>query len=145
MPDMRPMTPSDLAAIRERCQKATRGPWFFGRGADNCDYIDYQAYPDERGGIAPTSNDDGREPIWWKTCYRDEDGQFIAHSRTDVEALLAEVERLRKLAQQSVADGWNAGVRSCVRAIEKRLPAYTGGTYGVLKMLIMELDGLEAK
>lgn len=66
------MTPADLAAIEERCSAATDGPWRH----DGFQLV----YCDELGDIAnATSND----------------AAFIAHARSDVPALLAEVRRLQ--------------------------------------------------
>lgn len=58
-------TPMDLEGIRERAEKASPGPW---------NVLACQMMYEE-----------------WNA----EDGEFIAHARTDVPLLLAEVERLR--------------------------------------------------
>ena len=76
------MTDAELAAIEARCRAATPGPWMF----------------------APLVNVDSPSGevvgIDWTTCdtadllLRDADGAFIAHARTDVPDLCAEVRRL---------------------------------------------------
>jgi hypothetical protein len=79
---MNRLTIEQLEAIRERAEKATEGPWFAIHNTDisvesppgSCD-INSIAYAD-------------RVP----------DAEFIANARQDIPALLAEVDRLRKLA-----------------------------------------------
>lgn len=75
------LTDERLAEIRARADAATEGPW----AADHT-----EIYGLHRG-------------IWIAECSREEwgegdvDGAFIAHARTDVPDLLAEVDRLRAL------------------------------------------------
>ncbi len=99
------MTDDELAAIRARVEEATPGPWKWYHPAE---------FPtDIRLGWG------GRPPkggyLFRLTCSHDPelsggaggahappseaDAAFIAAARTDVPALLAEVERLRTLAQ----------------------------------------------
>jgi hypothetical protein len=73
----------ELAAIKKRVEAATPGPWaatgeYFCLAAPDATHVvcfghDYDDYGDVKGP----------------------DAEFIAHARTDVPALLAEVERLR--------------------------------------------------
>ena len=86
------MTDEELAAIRERAEKATPGPWF-GEGAE------VFTRGDASFNWIPTIYH-GRSP---EQCRQQEqDAAFIAHARTDIPALLAQVERLRaENAQQS--------------------------------------------
>jgi hypothetical protein len=49
--------------LRELLAKAPPLPWRTDIGCCG-PYIDYQAHEDERGGIEPISNYDGREPVW---------------------------------------------------------------------------------
>lgn len=80
----KPMSPEYLAEIAARAEAATAGPWCTD-GAEIYQGDEYVAY------------------AFWvgETCRADEadggllDAAFIAHARTDVPALLAEVERLR--------------------------------------------------
>lgn len=75
------MTERELQAIRERWEAATPGPW-----VKNVN----------RNGIV-TSN-------YCITGLRDVDAYFIAAARTDVPALLAEVERLREEINELKSD-----------------------------------------
>lgn len=78
------MTDTELAAIRERCEAATEGPWekiterWLGVWQD----IRVVAF-------------DGKYTICGDTAIAD--AEFIAAARTDVPALLDEVERMRGL------------------------------------------------
>jgi hypothetical protein len=82
------MTPEELAAIRQRCEKATPGPWCVGKGVYS-DLIDTVGDP-HRGLIASVDDEDcdvHREAA--------HNRRFIAHARTDIPALLDEVGILR--------------------------------------------------
>lgn len=75
------MTEEQLRQIRERCDNATAGPWFnFG------DWMIHTVVDVEHNGI-PSQKTIG--------TVRKENADFIASSRTDIPALLAEVERLQ--------------------------------------------------
>ena len=75
------MTDEERAAIRERAAKAFSGPW---------------TYEDFPGNVYTVSTDyHGDYPLVAADCRDDETGQFIAHAREDIPALLADVERLR--------------------------------------------------
>ena len=90
---MPPMTPPtvDLAAIRERCEKATPGPWqplsAVAEGGDMSDeyFIKAQPHPAMRGFTKDVAMVEG-EP----------NADFIAHARTDLPALLALADRLEE-------------------------------------------------
>ena len=79
------MTDEELQAIRERAEKATPGPW---EANEVGLYV-----------IAPLAR--GKESIarmpypYGDTSDNQSNAAFIAHARTDIPALLAEVERLR--------------------------------------------------
>ena len=78
-----PMAQEQLDAIRGREAKATAGPWGVD-GPAQCGPGDtLTVYPVEDGGTVAYV-----QPSW-------DDAEFIAHARTDIPALLAEVERLR--------------------------------------------------
>ena len=80
-----PMTQEQLDAIRERVDDTTRGPWdCYGNGAH--EVFDAGEYDDGDPGELVA-------PVVTKLS----DAEFIAHARTDVPALLAEVDRLRAL------------------------------------------------
>lgn len=82
---MSELTPERLAEIKERTEKATPGPWDaytvpgMNRSSDG-----YSAV-----GIAETEVQVTRDAGGWF------DADFIAHARTDVPALVAEVVRLQ--------------------------------------------------
>lgn len=82
----------DLEAIKARAEAATPGPWerrittFTSCGVQGPEMAIY-----DEGG------------------HGEEDAEFIAHARTDIPALVAEVERLRQL--KSDAD---AVISACV-------------------------------
>ena len=71
------MTLQELEEIRKRCDAATEGPW----EQEDCR---------ENHIATATGMDIAHAP-------KQINAQFIAHARTDVPALLAEVERLRGL------------------------------------------------
>ena len=70
------LTKEDLDAIRSRAEASTDGGWSF---IPKEDFI--------------TADSDG-DVVFALDMYRKEDATFIAHARTDVPALLGEVERL---------------------------------------------------
>lgn len=76
----------DLSAIKERYEAAAPGPWKWNADDDmyRCD------------GLYT-----GRVPVIWHdqgwVAVELADAEFVAHARTDVPALVAEVERLRAL------------------------------------------------
>lgn len=78
---------TEIEQIKERCEKATEGPWIsFVEGRDHtsgCSFI-------------RTSGDD-IELNGASTCDQD----FIAHARQDVPALIDEIFRLRKILEDS--------------------------------------------
>ena len=79
----------DINAIRERANKATKGPWEF-TGVD--------VYSDVAMGRAKCV---AAHPPYGKKLFA-RDGTFIAHARTDIPALCDEVERLRTLLQEAI-------------------------------------------
>lgn len=76
------MTQEQLEAIRKRAEAATAGPWELD-GDD--------------GGIW---NNGGFNFLGTARNFYDDDANFIAHSREDIPALLAEVERYRKIERR---------------------------------------------
>jgi len=94
------MTDEELKAIRDRCLKATPGPWFRdyqppGPGAA-VQYREHIITSDGQYVLArpsPAYAGPGRDAREQEL----RDGQFAAHARSDVPALLAEVYRLRRL------------------------------------------------
>ena len=86
------MTDLDLAAIRQRVEKATEGPWNTGFDYEKNDpivlapgYIEHTIdYTLTEGGL-----EHGKA-----------DAEFIAHAREDIPALLAEIDRLNATIQR---------------------------------------------
>jgi len=116
------MTDEELKAIRERCEAATPGPWlpsihgfqiltgdswnticvFWERSSSGAKFHHLPRWEDGRAASREGANCD-----------------FIAHAITDVPALLAEVERLRR-------DNWNLnyqikGLRRRIHELEDEL------------------------
>ena len=85
----------DLTLIKERAGRATPGPWVYSPERDTHDSPIHRANANEVSGgyIGPDGGGvvGSSEWIWLE----DHDGEFIAHAREDVPALVAEVERLR--------------------------------------------------
>ena len=77
------MSELDLDAIRARCDAATRGPWTY----DEAGYVDV-GLPRSRSIAIGIEID----------ATAKSDGDFIAHARTDIPALLAHIEELAERA-----------------------------------------------
>ena len=73
-----PMTPERLAEIEARANSATEGPWWLAHPG-----LIYGKYPHHEGYAQAVTKADPP------------DAEFIAHARTDIPALLAEVRRLK--------------------------------------------------
>lgn len=83
-----------LIEIKLRMEKATPGPWVYNKDRHTHDSCIYKA--DAKDKYRYISNEDGgvvgsSEWIWIK----DEDGEFIAHARTDIDFLLTEILKLK--------------------------------------------------
>lgn len=83
------MTNDQLEAIRKRAEAATPGPWEVWTG---CSWRRIGSSRTAREVILPTNHPSDNHP---DLSMREEDGEFVAHAREDIPALLAEVERLR--------------------------------------------------
>ena len=85
-----------LEEIKKRAKAATKGPWA------NYERVKHIAR-DQNGGLAirldvPDESGEEWEPLWdgYDMLFPcSEDVDFIAHARTDIPELLAELERLR--------------------------------------------------
>jgi hypothetical protein len=84
------MTPDDIAVIKARTDAATPGPWWYDPRSGEVLGPDGQPVCD----LLPMS----------------EDIAFVCEARTDVPALIAEVERLREFIQRrpTLARAWHA-------------------------------------
>lgn len=81
------MKTEQLEAIRIRADKASKGPWEWDE-----DYLTFRKH-----GML--------EPVIWagrhgNIIMEEADADFIANAREDIPALLAEVERLRKINEE---------------------------------------------
>jgi hypothetical protein len=85
------MTPERLAEIEARADRALPGPWTARR-----DYVDDLHFGSVRCTIleAPARN------LFAVAGMAMADAEFIAHARTDVVELLAEVHRLRSVVSE---------------------------------------------
>jgi hypothetical protein len=122
-----PITTEDLAAIKARAEKATPGPWTTGGGATEV----YGA--DDQWLVQMIA--DGTEA----------DAEFIAHARTDIEQLVAEVERFHELLGEDERDRDIAA--SLINAGRERVAdAFERLTYTTaLKEAVAELEATKAK
>jgi hypothetical protein len=100
------ISPTQLAAIREREQRATPGPWTSGGayvhatmkcpGEGECPFEDCELDEPEHEFVIATCEQDYEAD-------RDIDGPFIAHARTDIPALIAALEeQARELRELDV-------------------------------------------
>jgi len=74
------MKPEELQAIKARAEKATPGPW---------EQLSGEWYGEPRNLVQCD------ECTITEHVYKKSDADFIAHSREDIPALIAEVERLQ--------------------------------------------------
>lgn len=114
------ITPTELKAIRERCEKATQGPW--------------EAHI--QTGPYRTRNYAGKVkapvPIGEHSSFRvhlnllyEGDVHFIAHARTDIPRLLDEVERLRKALDRAAVMDTIDNLFNRIEAAERVVEAAT--------------------
>lgn len=86
------LSDSELQSIRDRCKKATVGPWVVFRESDAWGTIGMP--------VCRMDDDDavvvGHPYDWGPTNSVEVDANFIAHARTDVPLLRDEIDRLRK-------------------------------------------------
>ncbi len=91
------LTSGDLAAIKQRCEQATPGPWRAVGPIDpkkhNYRMIEAYSAEEDRPG--------GDDPWGWiadlgRSTLGERDAEFIAHAREDVPALLARIGQLRE-------------------------------------------------
>lgn len=98
------MTEIDLDAIRERAEAATQGPWTTGRGHEP-GWYPHELIISASAPIIELENSEQGVA----------DADFIAAARTDVPALLGEVERLAAERDRAVRVGDAVGRRCAVR------------------------------
>lgn len=100
--DIRPLTDTELQAIRERADKATPGEWLpderpgyvavYAGLRRNCLDLPMEAFIFYRGG----KHD--KKHFWSIDPQSLADADFVAHARTDIPRLLAEIARLRQFS-----------------------------------------------
>lgn len=90
------MTPQEIDEIQARAKDATPGPWFTGWDLDATnDPNDLGIVAFNRGGVVGSM-------FVCSTCHSStiqqaiKNAEFIAHARTDVDTLIAEVSRLKE-------------------------------------------------
>lgn len=107
----------ELKAIRERAEKATEGPWFWRQAYELYDGFHWALHSPESEannrviGLKTVAFDHFSTEAEWQA---DPDVQFIAHARTDIPTLLAELTRVTEERDALRDGGW-------VR-VEERLP-----------------------
>lgn len=104
-----PLTDAYLDAIEQRAHAATEGPW---EASAHDHYLVICPDCGVRGG------------------YERADAEFIAHARSDVPALLAEVRRLRAMEQR-------------VSRVARELRYKNADTYDIVGRFLAALDGGE--
>ena len=98
-----PLSDERLAEIRERCDKATQGPWELEiKGADAAPLVIVWARYPHREGLHRhfiTYTEYGEKPDPDVLQRNSDNYAFIAAARADMPDLLDEVERLRRLEE----------------------------------------------
>lgn len=93
---IRSATTLDLGAIRERAAAASGGPWHDEHTEFGCVHIGNYGWvasgPEGQGPEYDVDSEQGKA-----------DAEFIAHARTDIPDLLAEIDRLNALAGEGAA------------------------------------------
>ena len=122
-----------IREIKERCEKATKGPWTPGRedmqsydGATGQPFSSVYA-DDDRAGLhmghklpLVIARIDGKDI---EAEEEKSNARFIAHARTDIPDLLAEIERLRgELAARPVLQSRNKSDAIRIGATESLIP-----------------------
>lgn len=80
---MEKLSDEELSKITQRAEKATKGPWEWDDGHRQCSYL---------AGTLIMMGDTYENG--------EEDADFIAHSRTDIPALLSHIAALKKEAEE---------------------------------------------
>ena len=86
------MTDAELNEIEARANAATKGPWFVGQAVPGLESV---SRPDRRNIYCGDCSDVTSAAA----NIRIEDAEFIAHARSDIPLLLAEIKLLRKVVQ----------------------------------------------
>lgn len=113
------MSDLDLDAIKARCEAATPGPWIAETETDG-DQHEWWSYvvgvraevPEQWQWVFKFDDDYGTDQT--------ADATFIAHARTDVPALVAEVERWKERAEVAKA-AFQVQIREVERLLRVKL------------------------
>lgn len=139
------MTNDDLKAIKARCEAATPGPWkaIGGKVVDGNRQSKYTSL--YSAFVSPvTVAPIGEQPLSRAGYNRDKtldeilpnDAEFIAHSRADVPALIAEVERLgdrnEYLSKRVEIFKWAATHQHLVERIKSNNPNASSDSWRVV-------------
>lgn len=118
------MTHDELQAIKARAEAATPGPWRQGYASMSCTkdhgglghhpgppqcVYDKLTWHESNECVSAANGDEICGPDDYGNAPRENDCTFIAHARTDVPALVAEVERLRHADVESMRRAFVAG------------------------------------
>ena len=106
------MTEQEIKKARERCEKATPGPWKFGSSPafkSTAFYVDDSL--DDRMICECWEGDDNTA--------READAQFIAHARTDLPLALNEIKRLRAVLNDLMECRYVKQCEGCSSRISK--------------------------
>jgi hypothetical protein len=97
------MSEEELEAIGARAAAATPGPWAMSRDEMSA------GFGKHRYVVVGTTTADGQRAVDWRLLVEGmrgadavHDAEFIAHARTDVPALLAEVARLKAALERAL-------------------------------------------
>ncbi len=125
------MTEQELAAIEARADAATPGPWGYERSDGSLWKITYEDEDEDDDGefvaqdevFSAQIGDLQPSDLTWEMTHRN--GEFVAHARADVPALLAEVRLLRRVVQDQQEESalYDAGVKAGIKQAEGRLLA----------------------
>ena len=110
----------NIEQIKKRCEAATEGPWniwggpaYAGGGEDLCIGAgkEWVVNMDHRISCAHDRHFeiDHCDICSGITEEQRFNAEFIAHARTDIPDLVAEVERLRGIVESAYAEGWDDG------------------------------------
>ena len=121
------MTKEELDEIRERCNKATPGPWYFHPGDSYC------AFPSIMTRNKHFLVFDIADDAPTEFPGRDEDADFVAHARDSIPSLLAYIKELesqiseheRVCSLRTLADGMNKLCPDLVEELIKRVKEYS--------------------
>ena len=92
-----PLTDAYLDAIEQRANAATEGPW---RAAVVARFVDDDGYLGRLMTAIYPAGPSGPPPLFVTPDWLAADAEFIAHARSDVPVLVAEVRRLRAMEQR---------------------------------------------